>query len=99
MKILSKEQMKSLMSQYPNGGIVFAEYTPDTLKSELMVTDGDFGATEVIPYHGEVFDFDWNIDEYREEDLFAIYDNNDILQIIQTLTERLKIEIKDSYED
>lgn len=99
MKILSKEQMKSLMSQYPNGGIVFAEYIPDILKSGLMVTDGDFGATQVIPYHGEVFDFDWNIDEYREEDLFAIYDNNDILQIIQTLTERLKIEIKDSYED
>lgn len=39
MKILSKKQMKALTEDYPNGGIVFAEYTPDVLKSELMVTE------------------------------------------------------------
>lgn len=32
MKILSKKQMKALMEDYPGGGIVFAEYTPDVLK-------------------------------------------------------------------
>lgn len=79
------------MEEFPDGGIVFAEYEPDILKSELMVTDGEFGAREVIPYHGEVFDFDWNIKEYRSDDMFAVFDNNDVLQMIQTLTSGLQI--------
>ena len=91
MKVLSQKQMKALMEEYPDGGIVFAEYTPDVLKSELMVTDGDFGAREVIPHHGEVFDFDWNIDEYSNGSMFAVFDNEDVLQMIQTLTSGLQI--------
>lgn len=85
--------MENLMEKFPDGGIVFAEYTPSVLKSEIMVTDGDFGAREVIPFEGEVFDFDWNIKEYRDNDLFAVFDNNDVLQMIQTLTSGLKIEL------
>lgn len=94
MKILDKAQMKSLMESFPEGGIVFAEYKPDILKSELMVTDGDFGARQVIPYEGEVFDFDWNIDEYYAKDTFLVLDNNDVLQIIKTLTSGLKIDLE-----
>ena len=93
MKILTKKQMENLMEEFPDGGIVFAEYVPDVFKSELIVTDGDFGAREVIPHEGEVFDFDWNIKEYRDSDLFAVFDNNDVLQMIQTLTSGLKIEL------
>ena len=94
MEIITKKQMKNLMRNFPDGGIVFAEYTPSVLKSEIMVTDGDFGARCVIPFEGEVFDFDWNIGEYTENDLFAVFDNNDILQMIQTLTSGLKIELE-----
>ena len=93
MNILTKKQMENLMEEFPYGSIVFAEYTPDIFKSELMVTDGDFGAREVIPHEGEVFDFDWNIKEYKDSDLFAVFDNNDVLQMIQTLTSGLKIEL------
>lgn len=82
------------MEEFPDGGIVFAEYRPDVLTSDLMVTDGEFGARQVIPYEGEVFDFDWNIGEFREKDLFAVYDNNDVLQMIQTLTSGLKINLE-----
>lgn len=82
------------------GGIVFTEYTSDIYKSELMVTDGNFGATCVVPDpDGEVFDFDWNIKEYSNDDLFAIFDNMDILQMIQTLTKGLKINLKAWFED
>lgn len=98
MKIINANEFKKLMEEYLDGGIVFAEYTPDIIKSEIMVTDGDFGATCLVPYHGEVFDFDWNIREYQEKELFIIFDNNDILQMIQTLTTGLKIELKDYYE-
>lgn len=94
MKIITKNQMKNLMDEFPNGGIVFAEYTPSVLKSEIMVTDGDFGARCVIPFEGEVFDFDWNIGEYAEDELFAVFDNNDVLQMIQTLTSGLNIDLE-----
>ena len=98
MKIINANEFKKLMEEYPDGGIVFAEYTPDIIKSEIMVTDGDFGATCIIPHHGEVFNFDWNIEEYNMVDLFIIFDNADILQMIQILTSGLKIKLKDYYE-
>lgn len=44
MKILNKKEFEKLMYEYPEGGIVFAEYEPDILTSDVMVTDGDFGA-------------------------------------------------------
>lgn len=99
MKILSKNQMKDLMKEFPNGGIVFADYEPHVLISELMVTDGDFGAREVIPLDGEIFDVDWNIEEYRDDDQFAIFDNNDVLQMIQTLTSGLKIKLRNWFDE
>ena len=99
MKVLSKSDLESLIAQFPDGGSVFAGYTPDVLTSELMVTDGDFGAKCIIPQDGEVFDFDWNIGEYRDTDLFAVFDNNDILQMIQTLTSGLKISCKPWWEE
>ena len=97
MEVITKKQMESLMEKFPDGGIVFADYRPAILPSELMVTDGSFGARDVIPYEGEVFDSDWNIREYSDDDLFAVFDNNDVLQMIQTLTSGLKIKL--NYED
>lgn len=99
MKIFRKREFESLMEDFPDGGIVFAEYEFDILKSSLLVTDGDFGAREVVPHNGEVFDFDWNIDEYRDDDLFAVFDNNDILQMIQTLTSGVKVDLKAWFDE
>ena len=93
MEVVNKKQMKALMEEYPDGGIVFAEYTPSILTTGVMVTDGDFGATNVIPYEGGVFDWDWNIDELRESDLLVVFDNNDVLQMIQTLVSGLQINL------
>ena len=90
MKIINAIQMRSMMEDFPDGGIVFADYEPDVI-NQLLVTDGDFGATQVVPWHGEVFDFDWNIVEYRDDELFMVFDNNDVLQMIQTLTRGLQI--------
>lgn len=46
MKEYYKDQFKKLMQEYPEGGIVFTAVD----ERNLMVTDGPFGATEVIPY-------------------------------------------------
>lgn len=99
MKILDKHEFEYLMQEYPDGGIVFTEYEPHVHTSELMVTDGDFGARLVMPHDGDVFDFDWNIGEYKDEASFAVFDNNDVLQMIQTLTSGLKIELAAWYEN
>ena len=99
MKILQKREFKNLMEDFSEGGIVFAEYEPDVLQSPLMVTDGDFGAREVVPWNGEVFDFDWNIGEYSNDDFFAVFDNNDVLQMIQTLTSGIKVDLKAWFDE
>ena len=99
MRVLQKWEFEDLMEEFPNGGIVFAEYEPDVLKSALLVTDGNFGAREVIPRDGEVFDFDWNIGEYRNDDFFAVFDNNDVLQMIQTLTSGINVSLKAWFDE
>ena len=93
-KIINKLQFKELMKDYPNGGIVFAEYAPDVFR-DIEVTDGDFGATAIAPIHGETFDYDFNIDEYGDDELFIIFDNEDVLHMISVLSSGLKFNLKD----
>lgn len=95
MKIVSKNKFKELMKEHPDGGIVFME---SEILSDVLVTDGDFGARDIIPRDGEVFDFDWNIEECTDRDVFYVLEHEDILQIIQTLTSGLKLDLKTWYE-
>ena len=94
MVLLSKTQFKELMKLYPEDGIVFAENPCET---DVLVTDGDFGARSIIPQNGEVFNFDWNIEECNDGDTFYVFENEDILQIIQTLISGLKIKLTPWY--
>lgn len=83
MKILSKKEFKELMKKYPNGGIVFS----DTEVGEIHITDGDFGATtlSVDSIDEELFDYDWNIEEYSDHELFYVYERKDILLVLEKL--------------
>lgn len=70
---------------YPKG-TVFAEYTPNVLASDIMVKDDFvFGATTLVPIDGEVFDFDWNLNEYKDDDLFIVFEEREIMMMIKTL--------------
>ena len=94
MKKLIKQQFKELMKEFPNGGIPFLDGD-----NSVLVTDGNFGATLLVPTEdGEVFDFDWNIEEYSDDDEFYVLDYADILQIIQTLTKGLRIQLHPWWE-
>lgn len=96
MTRLTKQQFKELMKEFPNGGIPFLDGPSE---NSVLVTDGDFGATLLIPTaDGELFDFDWNIEEYDDNDEFHVLDYADILQIIQTLTKGLRIELHPWWE-
>lgn len=98
MTRLTKQQFKELMSKFPNGGIPFLDENCADGNS-VLVTDGDFGATFLVPtVDGDVFDFDWNIEEYRDDDEFYVLDYADILQIIQTLTKGLRIQLHPWWE-
>lgn len=99
MRIINAIEMRKMPP-----GTVFCDYKPDIMTSDLMVidnykgiTENAFGATKVIPWHAEVVDYDWNSDEYDNHELFMIFDNNDILQMIQTLTQSLNIDLKEDY--
>lgn len=94
MRLVNKKELEELMEKNPNGGVVFSEYRPHVMASDIMITDGDFGATCLVPYQGEVFDFDWNIKEYSTTDEFYVFNQNDILQMIQNLTKGLKISLE-----
>lgn len=70
---------------YPKGTI-FAEYTPDVLASDIMIKDDFcFGATTLVPIDGEVFDFDWNLNEYKDDDLFIVFEEREIIMMIKLL--------------
>lgn len=99
MRRLTKQQFKELMKEYPNGGIPFLDGDL-TDSNRVIVTDGDFGATFLVPTaDGDVFDFDWNIEEYSDDDEFYVLDYADILQIIQTLTKGLRIQLHPWWEN
>ena len=98
MKILTKQQFKELMKEFTNGGIPFLD-GDSASGGSVLVTDGDFGATLLVPtVDGEVFDFDWNIEEYSDDKKFYVLDYADILQIIQTLTKGLLIQLHPWWE-
>lgn len=93
MKILNVSQMKNLVRCHPSGGVVFKTSDCDVLR----VTNGLTGATHVVPFDGEIWTDDFNIENFREglNDIdFYIYDDVDVLQMVQTLTKNLKIPLK-----
>lgn len=91
MKIISKNQMVELLNTYPDEGVLFSEYVHGAPAFDLMVADEPVGARYVVPGHGVSFKQSWKIEEYQEHTLFAIFDNKDILQIIQTLVCRVSL--------
>ena len=61
MRILTASHIKTFMREFPNGGIVFAKYVSYILNSVLMVTDGKFGAKEVISMMEKFLTFGFKI--------------------------------------
>lgn len=100
MTRLTKQQFKELMREFPNGGIPFLD-GDCTDGNGVLVTDGDFRATYLVPtIDGDAFDYDydWNIEKYNDNDKFYVLDYADILQIIQTLTKGLRIQLHPWWE-
>jgi len=86
LEVISMDIIKAKdFKNYPKGTI-FAEYTPHVLASDIMIKDDFcFGATTLVPIDGEVFDFDWNLNEYKDDDLFIVFEEREIMMMIKTL--------------
>ena len=86
-----KEVRAKDFDNYP-GGTLFAEYKPYIFMSDLMVKDTiEFGATKVVPIDGEVFDYDWSLREYKDDDIFVVFEEREILMMIKTLLNSVKL--------
>lgn len=96
MKILNKQDFKELIDKNPGAKFAFYEYTPCIFKSELHILDGDykypyFGATTLSASAEEgeefIFDYDWNLNEYSNDEQFAVLEKGDIAQLQELLDE------------
>lgn len=90
MKILNKQDFKELIDKNPGAKFAFYEYTPCIFKSELHILDGDykypyFGATTLSAEEEFIFDYDWNLNEYANDDQFAVLEKGDIAQLQELL--------------
>ena len=96
MVILNKRQFKKLITENPTKRFLFLEWTPEVFISDFHITDGNpkypgFGATTLSGRNSEdfIFDYDWSIDEYTDDDRFAVLEDKEILEIINLFKECL----------
>lgn len=94
MIIAKRNDFKKLLEENPGKKFAFFEYTPQVFKSELHITMGDekipgFGAYCVhVPEEDDddfLYSYDWNIDEYNSDDLFAILEPVDLGPLVDML--------------
>lgn len=97
MIIAKRDDFKKLLEENPGKKFAFFEYTPQAFKSELHITMGDeklpdFGAYAVNPPDETEDDilgdpYDWSINEYDSDDLFAILEPVDLGPLVDMLIE------------
>lgn len=91
MTIVNKGQLQSMLEDKPNGGVIFCQYLDGCIDYDVHISDGTFGATTLIPENGEIIDYDWSINEYEDDDKFAVFSPTDIMKMIQLLVKGLDI--------
>lgn len=96
MKILTRDEFKQLLNEHPTKKFLFLEWVPNTNISDFHISSGDpkypgFGATtfEASIDDDIIFEYDWSIDEYSDDDLFAVLSDEDILNFINIFRECL----------
>lgn len=97
MIIAKRDDFKKLLEENPGKKFAFFEYKPVTFMGELHITMGDeklpdFGAYAVGPPDADEENilgspYDWNINEYDSNDLFAILEPVDLGPLADMLIE------------
>lgn len=99
MEILNKLEFKKLLNNNPNKKFIFLEWTPSVHLSDFHISSGDpkmpyFGATTFNdnPDDDLIFEYDWSIDEYKDDNLFAVLSDDEVKEIINLFSEVVKEE-------
>lgn len=97
MIIAKRDAFKELLEENPGKKFAFFEYKPTAFMGELHITMGDekvpdFGAYAVNPPDETEDDilgdpYDWSINEYNSDDLFAILEPVDLGPLVDMLIE------------
>ena len=95
MEIINAKELRERLEFYPEGEcMLIGEYQPDMMISDLMIVDRDcFGAVNIVPRDGEVFDWDWSIVDYSDEDLIAVFNVAEVIQMIKTLSKAIPTDV------
>lgn len=89
MKEISKKELQDILKAHPEGGVVFVP--PDDQMVHISY-ESDFGATCLeIDEDGEPYCYDWSINEYGDDEIFKLYEENDILALVKVLKRSLLI--------
>jgi len=100
LQILNKKEFKDLLIKNPNKRFVFYEYDSNNgVDYDIHITDGNlkypgFGATTLNPEpydeHEFIFNYDWNIDEYSDDDLFVVLSDEEVIEIANLFNSCIK---------
>ena len=97
MKILNKLEFKKLLIENPTQKYVFLEWVPNVNISDFHISSGDpkmpyFGATtfSADPYDDMIFDYDWSINEYTDDEMFAVLSDDEVKEIVNLFSEVIK---------
>lgn len=106
MKILNKLEFKKLLNNNPTKKFVFFEWTPRINLSDFHISSGnpkfpDFEATVLNCSDADdiIFDYDWSINEYADDELFAVLSDDEIKEIINLFSEVVKEEENNNEEN
>lgn len=88
MEILSTLEFKKLLNDNPTKKFVFTEWIPKIFTTDLHISSGDpempyFGATTFggDPDDDLIYDYDWSINEYSDDELFLVLSDDDVKEI------------------
>lgn len=105
MKILKKNEFKRLLENKPKKRFIFMEFNKnDTEVRDIHFSNGGhdgwpeptFGATSLIRnteldscINGMIWDYDWNIGEYSDDDQFVVFSQEEVRILKQLVDESL----------
>ena len=88
MTLMSKEQFKQHIKKFPNGGVIFSEYD-DPFSIHITLDNSGFGAkwiNNVCLDEDLIFVYDWNVDESMPDNMYYVFELEDVESMIFELS-------------
>ena len=105
MKLLKRDEFKQLLETNPKKRFIFMEYIKNcTEVRDVHFSNGGYDGwpeptfgvtsllrnTELDSYNdGMIWDYDWNIDEYTDDDQFVVFTPEDVQTLKQLVDEAM----------